>query len=269
MNILPDIRDMDNQIRYELTLDGEDITIMEYDIANLELEFILLSITHSHAFTIDHVTAWNEFKAVYEHSRMTAINDMQEMYLTDNLSEIPANMLRFDVTIDEEEYTFLGTTLEDIRIKLKKFCTVTERSCPSEFRTFYEAHIQLGAGLPTFEMTVNGVLQVFTGSSAVDVIHQVSRFCRQNGITVPFVEMEMLHDKYPVSGVPAVYVHVAPDPTYGTPFIAGADDMCPICLNVESKYRWLQLPCGHPMHARCIRKWHKQHASCPLCRAAV
>ena len=270
MNLLPTITCMNNPISYELNVNGEDITLVGNDFDDLENNFLLLCIRLRHVLTVGHFTAWNQFKTMHELSNLAVIDNIQGMYSSDNVSEIPDGMLRFDVTIDEEEYTFIGTTVDDIGTKLQNFCLVTNCVMPGmDFMTFHNAQIPLGTGLPTFQMTVNGVLQVFTGSSVLDVKQQVSVFCTQLGIPYPMYDMEILHLRYPANGVPVVYVHAAPDPINGTRCIACVDDICPICLNIESKNLWLELPCGHHMHTRCIRKWHKQNPSCPMCRAVV
>ena len=42
---------------------------------------------------------------------------------------------------------------------------------------------------------------------------------------------------------------------------------CSICLENHSNYK-LKI-CKHKFHKRCIKRWVKDHHSCPLCRQSV
>jgi len=62
------------------------------------------------------------------------------------------------------------------------------------------------------------------------------------------------------------YEHI--ETVAGTYIVARDDDLCCICLNREHYTIWLQTPCLHRMHARCIRTWNQTAVSCPMCRLA-
>jgi hypothetical protein len=45
---------------------------------------------------------------------------------------------------------------------------------------------------------------------------------------------------------------------------------CSICLNNQTKHRFLQLSCKHFFHEKCAEKWLLECSnSCPLCRKIV
>jgi len=45
--------------------------------------------------------------------------------------------------------------------------------------------------------------------------------------------------------------------------------VCPCCLEVPAKSVLNLEVCGHVVCTPCLKKWRNQHASCPVCRAAV
>ena len=50
---------------------------------------------------------------------------------------------------------------------------------------------------------------------------------------------------------------------------AGTDE-CAICLqDIAPHERLKQLPCGHALHAKCLRRWLQRSRQCPCCRAPL
>ncbi|MCH99352.1 E3 ubiquitin-protein ligase, partial [Trifolium medium] len=52
--------------------------------------------------------------------------------------------------------------------------------------------------------------------------------------------------------------------------LSGKDAVCCICLAKYADNDELrELPCSHVFHVRCVDKWLKINASCPLCKSEV
>eukprot|EP00188_Purpureofilum_apyrenoidigerum_P000336 Plantae.Rhodophyta-Purpureofilum_apyrenoidigerum.ctg11410.p1 GENE.Plantae.Rhodophyta-Purpureofilum_apyrenoidigerum.ctg11410~~Plantae.Rhodophyta-Purpureofilum_apyrenoidigerum.ctg11410.p1 ORF type:complete len:157 (-),score=14.67 Plantae.Rhodophyta-Purpureofilum_apyrenoidigerum.ctg11410:209-643(-) len=55
-------------------------------------------------------------------------------------------------------------------------------------------------------------------------------------------------------------------------FVKGDDvgETCPICMcEFERRQKMKVLPCRHKFHSRCIDKWLKINANCPMCKARI
>ncbi|GBM89002.1 hypothetical protein AVEN_145122-1 [Araneus ventricosus] len=44
---------------------------------------------------------------------------------------------------------------------------------------------------------------------------------------------------------------------------------CAICLETDRSLNRKSLPCSHAFHEKCINKWLKRSATCPICRSTI
>ena len=52
--------------------------------------------------------------------------------------------------------------------------------------------------------------------------------------------------------------------------VTNPDTICSICMDPIGKTRlMIKLPCDHEYHKTCGKKWLKEKATCPACRASV
>lgn len=98
-----------------------------------------------------------------------------------------------------------------------------------------------------------------------------------------YANMRFVRESRPPCDVPArawYYEHVHDHYSEGDSDSGGDSDgeahsdprpehSCAICLDDVAGGRSSALPCGHAFHRRCIRKWLRDHATCPVCRGDV
>lgn len=48
------------------------------------------------------------------------------------------------------------------------------------------------------------------------------------------------------------------------------NETCSVCLDTfQENDKYIKLPCKHTFHKRCVRRWLRQHNTCPLCRETI